>query len=224
MADMQVDPRDLIMLFALSCVGIGVVAAASAGAASSSFVGGQTPMPDGHVRNATDTAPALCEEDAFWRRNHFMMDRQSHDTSWKVGSIMQHITRVERRLNQMLKEETRVRAGEAAAMTTAMQDPSPKVSRSSRPDRDQGSQQEGVGAWRATHAMLGGGSRDAEREELERQALEWIQGLPEAERAAYTRPCARRRYRSTRSVSCDRTLGGSVHSRAASRRRRSEQP
>lgn len=48
----------------------------------------------------------------------------------------------------------------------------------------------GKGVWRPIYVFLGGWPRNKDKREIERQALDWILTIPEAERGAYTKPNA----------------------------------
>lgn len=53
--------------------------------------------------------------------------------------------------------------------------------------------------------ILGGWPRDTDKQEIERQALAWIQALPENERGAFARPYAPRRSSSIAKARVDPT-------------------
>lgn len=59
------------------------------------------------------------------------------------------------------------------------------------------------GTRRLAHAISGCGMRGKDKETIERQALEWIQSLPEAERGSYTRTEAPRKFGSIAKVRVD---------------------
>lgn len=134
-----------------------------------------------------------------------MMDKQSADTNSRIDSLGRHIAGMEGRLNLKMDKETKARQEENAAMTEAMQDLTRRVADLETRPRVEPTERGAAPGWRPPHIILDGWPRDTDKQEFERQALEWIQALPENERGAYTRPCAPRRLSSIAKARVDPT-------------------
>lgn len=176
------NPQDLIMPYGLKVVGaLGTPAAAASSSAPSA-------------------APA---DDPFWQRMQWMMDKQSAETNSRIDILGRHIAGMEGRLNLKTDKETKARQEENAAMTEAMQHLTRRVADLETRPRAEPTERGAAPGWRPAHIILGGWPRDTEKQEIERQVLEWTHALPESERGAYTRPHAPRRLSSIAKVRVD---------------------